>query len=220
MLAEDAERAITELDLDPHAVDDNSTRPPASPEQRSEADQHTDAEVPDNRSSDGQSTRAGASRHEEPPVDVCPAVTPPDDPREATQPTRDRQNDRGDNDDRGAGNRGPDDVVLEPAPPDIRETSAPDPTERSDPHQRRLVPLPDEAAATVERARLALAEIEQRRAAESAEQARAAENPPDDEYRNELDRWTHHDDPWGHHDGRADRGAPDRDDDADTVARG
>jgi hypothetical protein len=106
--------------------------------------------------------------------------------------------------------------VLEPAPPDIREISVLDPGDRTDPQHQRRVPLPDEASATVDRARLALAEIEQRRAAEAAELARTAENPPDDEHRDELDRWAHYSDPWGHHDGDS----PDRGDDADAAARG
>src|SRR5206468_2067671 len=54
-------------------------------------------------------------------------------------------------------------VELETAVPDIRETSAQDESERVDPAERRRVPRVDETAATVERAQAALAEIEARK---------------------------------------------------------
>jgi hypothetical protein len=216
-LAEDADRVITEHDLDLHDVDgtdDDSTDEPLATELHPAAErddgteQDDDTGQPGSRRSDDPDTAAGEARRSAPPNDEEPAVTSHDEDREGKRPTRDRQDDRSaddpstddrSTDDRGVDVRGDADVVLEPAPPDIRETSVPDPTERSDPQQRRRVPLPDEATATLERARLVLAEIEQQRAAEAAEHARATEKPPDDE----LDRWVHHDDPWGHHEGRS-----------------
>ena len=64
--------------------------------------------------------------------------------------------------------------------PDIRDTLAPDPTERTDPAQRRRVPPPDEVTATVDRAHLVLAEVADRRAAEQAAAEHAAELEPDE----------------------------------------
>jgi len=96
-------------------------------------------------------------------------------------------------DGRGPEHSGRDDVVSGPMA-DIREISERDAGERADPEQRRRVPLPDETAATVDRAQLALAEIGARRAAEADEAARAAEVGPDeDDRRDELARWAEQD---------------------------
>ncbi|MGH3616043.1 MAG: hypothetical protein ACRDRK_26320, partial [Pseudonocardia sp.] len=93
--------------------------------------------------------------------------------------------------------------------PDIRETSTPDMGERADPAQRRRVPLRDETSVTVDRARLAVAEVDARRAAEAAaltdtEQDHAddtdmadsadARVDPDAQRREELIRWSAQDD--------------------------
>ena len=65
--------------------------------------------------------------------------------------------------------------------PDLRDTLAPDPTERADPTQRRRVPPPDEVTATVDRAHLVLAEVADRRAAEQAAADHAADLELDDQ---------------------------------------
>jgi hypothetical protein len=65
--------------------------------------------------------------------------------------------------------------------PDLRDTLAPDPTERADPTQRRGVPPPDEVIATVDRAHLVLAEVADRRAAEQAAADHARELEPEDQ---------------------------------------
>jgi len=86
------------------------------------------------------------------------------------------------------------DLDIQPAAADIRDTSTRDAGERADPEQRRRVPRPAEAAASVARAQLARVEIAARRAAEATEQARAAEVEPDaDDRRQELARWADHD---------------------------
>jgi hypothetical protein len=84
-----------------------------------------------------------------------------------------------------------DEVVIEPASPDIRETSLPDDREHVDPTAPRRTPQRDKTTATVDRAHLALAEIEARQQAEAAEQARTHRTPPDEERRDELHRWAH-----------------------------
>ena len=82
-----------------------------------------------------------------------------------------------------------DEVMIEPAPADIRATSIPDPSERAD-RQRCRVPLRDETTAIVKRAQLAVAEIDARRTAESVEQERTADTPTDeDDRRDELINW-------------------------------
>lgn len=86
--------------------------------------------------------------------------------------------------------------MTEPAPDDIRETSTPDAGERADPDKRRRVPPPDETDTTVDRAHLALDEIEARRQAEAAHDATdhdAAPELDDDTRRAELDRWVDQD---------------------------
>jgi hypothetical protein len=60
------------------------------------------------------------------------------------------------------------DELPELVVPDIRDASTRDAAERADPAQRRRVPLRDETSATVDRARLAVAEVDARRAAEAA----------------------------------------------------
>ncbi|WP_219417705.1 MobF family relaxase [Pseudonocardia nigra] len=163
-LAADADRAITEHDLDPRHDSDQ----PEHTDARDNIDQPNHDQLPD------------AGRDEE--GDQSGRYT-------------DRGNDDDAHDDHGRGDGGRhDEVVIEPAPPDIRETSVPDAGERVDPQHRRRIPLPDEAAATVDRAQLALDEIKARRDAEAAEQAHAAESPPDEEERrDELNRWDEQD---------------------------
>ena len=122
---------------------------------------------------------------------------------EGGQPQPDRDDHRHERDERGHDNApdpdphpdaredhpGEGEVMIEPAAADIRETSTPDPGERADP-QRRWAPLRDEATAIVERARLAMAEIDARSAAEAAEQAHTADVPADeDDRRDELINW-------------------------------
>ena len=98
----------------------------------------------------------------------------------------------------------PDEPVIEPAPPDIRETTIPDPTERADPAERHRIPPRDETTATVDRAALVVADIEQRRVAEAAEQARTAQVGPDeDDRRDDLTRWDQTDAPTTHQDDTA-----------------
>ncbi|WP_165438432.1 AAA family ATPase [Pseudonocardia sediminis] len=87
------------------------------------------------------------------------------------------------------------DLVAEPAPDDIREASTPDPGERADPEERRRVPLPDETDTTLDRAYIAVDEIEARYRAEAAharDEDTAAE-PEDDIRLDELHRWAGHD---------------------------
>ncbi|WP_246633220.1 MobF family relaxase [Pseudonocardia nigra] len=94
---------------------------------------------------------------------------------------------------------------------DIRDATTPDAGEWIDPQQRRRVPLPDETAVTVDRARLGVAEIEARRAAEAAaldddpepvdDLAPLDGFDPEDERRNDLIRWA--DDRDGRDDGHA-----------------
>jgi len=67
------------------------------------------------------------------------------------------------------------------APVDIRETAVPEVSERADPAERRRVPAPDRTTADVARARLAVAEIEQRRTAEAAQHTAREAQPVDDE---------------------------------------
>lgn len=82
------------------------------------------------------------------------------------------------------------DVVL----PDVRDVIEPDPTERADPAQRRRVPPRDETAAVVDRARVTVDEVAQRREAEQAAAAHAAEiEPEDDARRHELTTWAQDD---------------------------
>jgi hypothetical protein len=81
-------------------------------------------------------------------------------------------------------------ATVEPAAADIRDTTTPDSTERTEPTQRRRVPAPDEAAAALDRAQEALAEIAERQHAEAAATVHAAEREPDDDTRlAELARW-------------------------------
>jgi hypothetical protein len=104
-----------------------------------------------------------------------------------------------------------DEAVIEPAPADIREISTPDPGERADPQRRRV---PDDTSVTVERAQLAMAEIDARRAAEAAEQDRVTDTPLDheDDRREELISWT--DDATSH-----DAGTGNTDNDEDVLGR-
>jgi hypothetical protein len=111
-------------------------------------------------------------------------------------------------DDRDLNEGGLDDVAPpELVVPDIRETSTPDTAERADPAQRRRVPLRDETSATVDRARLAVAEIDARRAAEAAALTDATEQDdadvedrtgarvdPDEQRREDLIRFAEQDD--------------------------
>jgi hypothetical protein len=112
--------------------------------------------------------------------------------------------------------------------PDIRDTATPDAGERADPQQRRQVPLPDQTAVTVDRARLGIAEIEARRTAEAAALAadepdleQAPDNQPadhdDEARREELNRWADHDSTDGTDSGH-DTGRED-DDTGETLER-
>lgn len=83
---------------------------------------------------------------------------------------------------------------LATALPDIRQTSAPDGSERTDPAQRRRVPRVDETAATVERAQDALAEIEARKISDADNETRDAGQEPEESTRRvELNRWAQDD---------------------------
>ncbi len=77
--------------------------------------------------------------------------------------------------------RGP---AVEAVAPDVRETSAPDLTERTDPAQRRRVRTVDETAESVARAQASLAEITAREAADAAREAE------ENARREELARWS------------------------------
>jgi hypothetical protein len=176
-LAADAERAITEHDLPPADVDaadvpERFDTEPVTPEPDTVGREPT--ELADDR-----------APYEAP----APAERDlRDDASDADDGTRSQQDPRDDDRERGTG----DEVLLEAAPPDIRETSMPDPGERTDPDRRR-VPRRDETTATVDRAQIALAEIHARHDAEAAEQAHAVQAPPDDERRDELLRWADQD---------------------------
>jgi AAA domain-containing protein len=78
--------------------------------------------------------------------------------------------------------RGP---AADAAAPDVREISAPDPTERTDPTKRHRVPTIDETAELVARAQASPAEVAAR---EAADRAREAE---ENARREELARWSH-----------------------------
>jgi len=96
------------------------------------------------------------------------------------------------------------DSVVETAVADIRDTTGPDTTERTDPAQRHRVPTADETAAAVARAQAALVEIEARRAAAAERHARDAEQT---QRREELTRWAEQDraaEPAAAHDDQAD----------------
>lgn len=85
-------------------------------------------------------------------------------------------------------------VELETAIPDIRQTSAPDESERVDPAQRRRVPRVDETAATLERAQIALAQIEARQGHDADNETRDGGQEPDESARRaELNRWAQDD---------------------------
>lgn len=177
-LAADAERVITEDDLR-RDTDQDAIEAPEP--------------VPHGESSTQPDQRAAPDR-DDAPAHAAPDAGPDGADRDGTRDTGTRAQ-ADDRDDRGRAHEHPEhDVVIEPAPADIRETSEPDPGERTDPKQQRRVPLPDRTAATVDRAQLALDEIDARRHAEAAEQARTAETPPDDDdRRDELARWAEQD---------------------------
>jgi hypothetical protein len=87
-----------------------------------------------------------------------------------------------------------DQVELETALPDIRDTSAPDEAERADPGERRRVPRVDETAATVDRAEAALTELNTREHSDATNKAHADTQEPEESLRAaELNRWAESD---------------------------
>ncbi|MEJ3652037.1 MobF family relaxase [Actinomycetes bacterium KLBMP 9759] len=82
----------------------------------------------------------------------------------------------------------PDHGELPASEDDIRERSTQDPTERADPSERRRVPIPDETAAAVERARIAALEVKQRRADEATQDA-PEDMKGDEARRDQLNQW-------------------------------
>ncbi len=107
------------------------------------------------------------------------------------------------------------DLVVEPAPVDIRDDATPDANEHTDPVEQRRVPLPDETAAAVARAHTARAEIARRAEAEARAAAHAAEvEPEEDARRAELARWADEDTDT---DGQADQHGGGREPDEEFV---
>lgn len=187
-LAADAERTITEHDLAPDTAE-------LTPVGRGEDHEHPEAvDRPEEHALDDKQHRDPADAQQR--QDDADARDTPDDTTHAPEPK--------------PWKRPPDDykptaeVIIEPAPADIRETSTRDPQERAD-AQRRRVPPRDETAASVDRAQVAVAEIQARRDAEVAEAARVAEAPPDeDDRREDLSRWAEQDNSDGADTGRGD----------------
>lgn len=227
-LAADPDRPITEHDLtddftDADLPDADLHHDTAHQHDQHLDEQHLEEQQYDDRRRDG---RRGdeADRTTEQDETVAdahpePARNAPDDERNADDRTidrdtttdaeaaadQDRAADRIDDSDLDDG--GLEDVELpEMVVPDIRETSIPDAAERADPAQRRRVPLQNETSATVDRARLAVAEVDARRAAEAAALADDEQNDadgiadtevagvdPDEQRREELIRWSEQD---------------------------
>ncbi|MGH3613219.1 MAG: hypothetical protein ACRDRK_11620, partial [Pseudonocardia sp.] len=216
-LAADPDRLITEHDLTDAYLPDADLHPDTAQrdDQHLEDQQHDGRRPAARRGDDADRT----TEPDETATDVHPELArnaPADDrdtnhrdtdadgdgaadqDREA-DPIDDRDLDGGDLDDVE-----PPELVV----PDIRETSTPDAAERSDPAQRRRVPPRDETSATVDRARLAVAEVDARRAAEAAALADDEQNnadsdvvadtadagvDPDEQRREELIRWNEQD---------------------------
>ncbi len=210
-LAADAERAITEHDLDP-AVLDNADQP--------EDDLPADRQAVDEQAEDDQVPAAApttpspattsaptdeTTAHNEPEPVQPPAAAEQTPTVQAAEPVQDHAS-ANEPVDRTLEDHLQDDVPVdddplheeppapeddlpaapapaevESAPVDIRERSTPEVSERVDPAERRRVPAPDRTAADVTRARLAVEEIEQRRAAEAAADTARQAGPPDDE---------------------------------------
>lgn len=85
--------------------------------------------------------------------------------------------------------------VIEAIAPDLRDIARPNPTERVDPVVRRRVPPTDTTLADFDRARQLLDDVAERRAAEHAAAAHAAElEPEEDQLRAELARQAAFDD--------------------------
>ena len=76
--------------------------------------------------------------------------------------------------------------------PDVRDTSTPDPTETTDPTERRRVPAVDGTTLAVQRAQASLAEITQRHTADTAraDQDTADREAAETARREELTHWT------------------------------
>lgn len=199
-LAADAERAITEHDIDPAALDTDA--------QGAELDdQLAAADAPDEQASD--SAPADEMAEQDEPEQVEPPAaeqTTTPEAAEAAQAVQDPEPVAEPVDDRVANDQAPDDVPVDdeplhdeppapadvlpagqvpdevgPAPVDIRDSSTPEASERVDPTERRRVPARDRTAADVARARLAVEEIEQRRIAEAAADVAAQTRPDEDE---------------------------------------
>lgn len=227
-LAADAERVITEHDIDPAALDTDAQgadlddqptedqpaddQPVANdaPDEQAPEEQAVVEQAPDSAPADevteqdepeqaeppaaGQTTTPEATDAAEAAQDLGPAVEPVDDRTVDDQVPNDVPIDEEPLHDEPPA---PDDDLpavqvpdeVGPAPVDIRDSSTPEASERIDPTERRRVPARDRTAADVARARLAVEEIEQRRAAEAAaEAARQIQPNEDDARRAELAR--------------------------------
>jgi conjugative relaxase-like TrwC/TraI family protein len=219
-LAADAERVITEHDIDPAALDtdaqgaDLDDQPVA---EQAADDQPADDDAPHEQDADSAPADEVAEQDEPEPTDLPAAAeqTATPEPTEAAEAAQDQEPADQPIDDRTVDDQAPDDVPVDeeplhdeppapdgdlppvqvpdevgPAPVDIRDSSTPEPSERIDPTERRRVPARDRTAADVARARLAVEEIEQRRAAEAAADEATQTRPDDDEdaHRAELAR--------------------------------
>jgi hypothetical protein len=200
-LAADADRVITEHDIDPAALDTDAQGaeladdPPA-------ADAAPDKQAADEQAADDVAEQDEPEQAEPPAAEQTTTL----EATEAAEAAQDPEPVAEHVDDRAVEDQVPDDVPVDeeplhdeppapdddlpavqvpdevgPAPVDIRDSSTPEPSERVDPTERRRVPVRDRTAADVARARLAVEEIEQRRAAEAAEAAAdvAAQTRPD-----------------------------------------
>jgi len=228
-LAADPDRPITEHDLTEHDLtDDDRYRGTADQDGRQQHDERHDEPQHDDRQGDArrdddtdrttEPDQTAEDAHPEParkvPADDHAAdvrtierdtgTDAAADPNRAGHRIDDRDVDASDVDASDVDHAELPELVV----PDIRETSTPNVTERADPAQRRRVPLRDETSVTVDRARLAVAEVDARRVAEAAAltddldprddvnqdhaataAAPVAEIDPDAERREELIRW-------------------------------
>ena len=200
-LAADPDRPITEHDL--------------LPTEHTDAE-HTDTEHTDDHRTEDRSDEADAPGKELPEVDAPQPELPDVELPDVELPEWEEiEVPEGELPDRA------EEVGLPEAQvPDIREVATSDAGERVDPKQRRRVPLVDETHATVDRARLAVVEVEARRAAEAAalnvDEPDLDETPDvrpdgldDEARREELIRWADHDSTYtgsdaGHDTGRVD----------------
>jgi len=176
-LAADPERPITEHDLAPAEHTDA---------EHTDAEHTDDGHTEDDRTEDGGRPADRSDDTDAPSAELPEVDTPQADPPQGDLPA-------------------PAEVELpELRVPDIRDVAAPDAGERADPQQRRRVPLPDETTTTVDRALLAVAEVEARRTAEAAaldepsaptfpvDGAPDRNGDRDDERREQLIRWADH----------------------------